>query len=454
MKQKINELVPPMINYSSILMKYFMELINVMDIKTGDISKSIKSKKMIIEKIIPELLEFIPEFNRYQFINFFNQTFKEFNIDITEEDLSDVFKAIKRFEVKRDNIISRSKSQNNDIEVMDELIKMLNNIENISDDEITALSKLYFDLNVNDPKSNVIAKLNGIKNFIQSNMIKLNFEEIYNNPDVEILFDFIDKNTPSKFNNIKNKSLSKILLRRGINIKSNVSLKGLFDENDTETIHLNRKRLLLVVIELFTQLYFPNALKTGMNFIEKNIRQNFLQEKSKAEIEQDLKMIDKSKFQNSKSITLSNTNLKLKKIKLLSTDSSGLFEFYIPTKQKFVSVNPIDRVDYDGETFESRDFIRKFEKNEIPMEEESWILYMECRGVTAKEFFRYSIEKDVIPNDTESKIHIFRQLLKLEGQNFIEIKNKDVDLTAVDIIPEFYAYITETELNRGLSQFM
>ena len=503
-KLKLNEISPSIgteedIQYNDVVSVYFLELINILDIRLHSLSKSIRGKEAIVKKIAPKLMEFVSEFTKPQYIKFFKQTFTELNLNVNDSDIKDIIFAIRRFETKRQNIISKKSYQKKDVELINDLLDFIKDIENnqVSTDLIERYYREVYkknsDYKSDDTLKDKVSKINDemstIKTIVNDTLSGMDFKGFYNNDLINSLLDFIESNIDNvRFIPFKNKGLTSILLRMNVNLKSNVILKGLLSDVESEIINLNKKRLLLIFVELFTQLYFPNSLKTGMTLIEKVLLENFtvsggdnissempqsqevssvqqevsVQQQINIDKDEEIKSSMKDYVGMSKTAFVSDVqDMYLNGVKLLSTESQGVVEFYIPSNKKFQNFHATSVLlmkDANGEYVKStKDGIQRFENNELPMNEENYIIYLNSKGKTSDNFFRYTIDKSYFPSETNNgseRLEVFRQLLKLENNTFVELHNKDVDITKPDVIlPEFVTLIPVSYLQDVINKF-
>lgn len=496
--------------YQDVIHQYFTELIKILDLRLQSLSKSIRGRDAIINLIIPRLLEFIPEFTKVQYIKFLKQTFADFNLKITPFDLKNIFITIRKFETKRDNIISKIASNKKDVELLDNIINFINDVVSSKVEESIILKIYDFlyntqpDFNPADDKETKKQKVNQLmikyQDITNKHLSKLNFEDFYNDVDIDALLTFVDEYIDmSTMVQFKNKSLSTILLKMGFNIKSNMILKGLLSDVDNETIELNKKRLLLVFVELFTQLFYPSSLKSGLTYIEKELNKNFsiksVVDTTESEPEEnifskndnvlpssDIEDFDPNmRYEERLSASIKNATSKIKSVAkdvgvngvgslkyndvlIPVSESAGLIEILVPV-DKFEKVKP------SVNTSDEVDMIPAWESGGVEKSEENFFIYLKEKGLeSSKGFFRYSIAKQYVPfiNDIETvtrdsdnnkifksrqedvgKVEIFRQLVTLNSSTLDshDVKISEVDYTKSDVIlPEVEFEVTPEEV--------
>lgn len=497
--------------YQDIIHQYFTELIKILDLRLQSLSKSIRGRDAIVNLIIPRLLEFIPEFTKIQYIKFLKQTFTDFNLKITPFDLKHIFVSIRKFETKRDNIISKISSNKKDVELLDNIINFINDVvsEKVEQSVILKIYDFLYktqpDFNPEDDNQTKQQKVKQLmikyQDITNKHLSKLNFEDFYNDADIDALLTFVDEYIDmSTMVQFKNKTLSTILLKMGFNIKSNMILKGLLSDVDNETIELNKKRLLLVFIELFTQLFYPTSLKSGLTYVEKELNKNFninpVVDTTESEPEEniftkeevsppsDIEDFDPNmRYEDRHSASIKNAVSKIKSVAkdvgvngvsglkyndvlIPVSESSGLIEILVPV-DKFEKVRP------DVNTTDDVDMVTAWESGGVEKSEENFFIYLKEKGLeSSKGFFRYSIAKQYIPliNDIETvtrdeknnkifsskqedagMVEIFRQFVTLNSNTLDshDVKISEVDYTKSDVIlPEVEFEVTPEEVRK------
>lgn len=528
MKDKIKKIVPTKVKleelsqspvqaenemYNTMIVAYFGDLLKILDIKTQSLTKGIRARNTIISEIAPKLLEFVPELSKPQFIKFFKSTFRDFNLEVTPEDISDVMFAVKRFDTRRDDIVGKKYGNKKDVELLDNILEFIEEIKNEKlDDEI--VEKLYdyvykfkpdYDnKDTIDMKHIKIGKLfDEISDFTSKTIGDMNFTEFYNDKIISRLLDFIDKNLHAKhFVSFRNKSFGNILLRMGFNIKTNVSLKDLFKDVDTEIMIANKKRILAIFVELYTQIYYPNAMRTGVTSIEKEINKEFLQkDEFEDEMfgkingknvgitrdEENLSRQDQEILQHSRDnevelkqatskikpdvrhIDINNVNtLYYDGYEIPVSESRALIEFVVPSDRKFTRLNPPKTMYYNDKIIDSLDFNVMWETGQIEKDETNWIKYLEANGLSATDYLRYSIPKEYIPikseivgsdrqvqQKEEHLVEVMIQLLVIKDDKFVEVRPEDVDYSKTDVkLPQVEILVTPQKIKSVIEDLM